>query len=269
MSTLTRSTKALKGNILKTTRFANSYIPSSNNALASTLSSSVLRSSSRLSTNVENRYLHYPRPSYNAAAIPFDFEKVMDVSSKLLKERIIMLTGTVDEQMSDWVITRLLLLESQNPEKQINLYINSPGGYVTAGLAIYDTMQFIKSPISTVCLGQACSMGAFLLLSGTPGLRAALPNATIMMHDVGGGYSGQLPDVRVAAQQLMSLSDRMANLAVKHTKMSLDKYKQMIDRDYFMYPEEAIKHGVIDQILVKPTPVTVSPLSTTSSTPSV
>lgn len=173
-------------------------------------------------------------------------ERAYDIFSRLLKERIIFVVGPIEDNMANLVIAQLLFLESENPEKDISLYINSPGGVVTAGLAIYDTMQFIKPDVSTLCLGQAASAAALLLSGGKKGKRHGLPNARIMIHQPLGGYQGQATDIQIHAQEILGVRDRIERILAKCTGQSLNRIKKDTERDYFMSVTEAIKYGVLD-----------------------
>ncbi|KAI9009147.1 Clp protease-domain-containing protein [Hyaloraphidium curvatum] len=176
-------------------------------------------------------------------------EKIWDIWSRLLKERIIMLYGEINDTMSSIIVAQLLYLESDNPEKNISMYINSPGGVVTAGLAIYDTMQYIQSPVSTVCIGQACSMGSLLLTAGAPGQRTALPNSRIMVHQPSGGAHGQAADIAIHAKEILAMRDRINQLYVTHTGQDAKTIENALDRDKFMSPEEAKEFGLIDKVI--------------------
>ncbi len=175
-------------------------------------------------------------------------ERAFDIFSRLLKERIIFITGPIDDATASLVSAQLLFLESENPKKDIQMYINSPGGYVTAGLAIYDTMQYIRCPIATVCIGQAASMGSLLLAAGEAGRRTTLPNARVMVHQPSGGYSGVATDIERHAEEIMELKTRLNNIYVKHTGQSYEAIEQKLDRDTFMTAEEAVEFGIIDQV---------------------
>lgn len=177
-------------------------------------------------------------------------ERAYDIYSRLLKDRIILLGTPVDDNVASLICAQLLFLESENPDKPINLYINSPGGSVTAGLAIFDTMRYISAPVSTVCLGQAASMGAFLLAAGEPGMRFALPNARILIHQPLGGMQGQASDIEIHAKEILRLKERLNKVLAENTGQKLDKIAHDTDRDYFMGPEEAKEYGLIDKILV-------------------
>ncbi|CAN6866200.1 unnamed protein product [Brassica oleracea var. botrytis] len=176
-------------------------------------------------------------------------ERAYDIFSRLLKERIICINGPINDDTSHVVVAQLLYLESENPSKPIHMYLNSPGGHVTAGLAIYDTMQYIRSPISTICLGQAASMASLLLAAGAKGQRRALPNASVMIHQPSGGYSGQAKDMTIHTKQIVRVWDALNQLYVKHTGQSLDVIEKNMDRDHFMSPEEAKAFGIIDEVI--------------------
>ncbi|MEB3186129.1 MAG: ATP-dependent Clp endopeptidase proteolytic subunit ClpP [bacterium] len=177
-------------------------------------------------------------------------ERAFDIFSRLLKERIIFLNTPIDDGVASLVIAQLLFLEAEDPAKDIYMYINSPGGVVTAGLAIYDTMQYIKPDVSTICIGQAASMGAFLLNAGAPGKRIALPNARIMIHQPLGGAQGQATDIEIQAAEILRLKRRLNELMALHSKQSLKKIEKDTDRDFFMSPDEAKEYGLIDEVLV-------------------
>ena len=181
-------------------------------------------------------------------------ERAFDIFSRLLKERIIFLTGPINDDVASLVCAQLLYLESENPEKEISFYINSPGGYVSSGLAMYDTMQYIRPPISTVCIGQAASAATFLLMAGAKTRRFALPNARIMVHQPMGGYSGQATDVEIHARELLDTKRRLNEIYVKHTGQSFEVISDTLERDRFMPPEEAKKFGLIDEIVQSHTP---------------
>ncbi len=178
-------------------------------------------------------------------------ERSYDIYSRLLKERIIFVTGEVEDNMASLIVAQLLFLESENPEKDIYMYINSPGGVVSSGLSIYDTMQYISCKVSTMCLGQACSMGSLLLTAGEPGMRYALPNARIMIHQPSGGFRGQATDIEIHAKEILNLKKRLNNMYVKHTGKSLNIIEKAMERDNFMSAEEALKFGLIDKIITK------------------
>ncbi len=176
-------------------------------------------------------------------------ERSYDIYSRLLKERVIFLVGQVEDYMANLVVAQLLFLESENPDKDIHLYINSPGGSVTAGLAIYDTMQFIKPNVSTLCIGQACSMGAFLLAGGEPGKRFCLPHARLMIHQPLGGFQGQASDIEIHAREILFIRERLNKIMAQHTGQPLDVIARDTDRDRFMSGPEAVEYGLIDRVL--------------------
>ena len=178
-------------------------------------------------------------------------ERSYDIYSRLLKERVVFVVGPVDDYMANVVVAQLLFLESENPDKDVALYINSPGGVVSAGLAIYDTMQFIKSDVSTICIGQAASMGAILLTGGTKGKRYALPHSRIMIHQPLGGFQGQAADMEIHAKEMLETRDRLNKILAHHTGQSVDKVKKDTDRDNFMDGADAIAYGLIDGMLEK------------------
>ncbi|CAG8499179.1 13557_t:CDS:2 [Dentiscutata heterogama] len=192
------------------------------------------------------------------ALIPFVVEQTSrgersyDIFSRLLKERIVCLNGHVDDSVAAVVVAQLLFLEAENPEKPISLYINSPGGTVTAGMAIYDTMQYIQSPVSTLCNGQACSMGSLLLAAGEPGKRYTLPNSTIMIHQPIGGATGQATDIAIHAKEILRVRERLNKIYKKHcNKHTLEEIEIAVDRDYYMTAEEALEFGLVDRVLEK------------------
>jgi ATP-dependent Clp protease protease subunit len=178
-------------------------------------------------------------------------ERSFDIYSRLLKERIVFLVGPVNDAVASLVTAQLLFLESENPKKEINFYINSPGGLVTAGLGIYDTMQYINSPVSTLCIGQASSMGSFLLAAGEKGKRYSLPNSRIMVHQPSAGFQGQATDIQIHAKEILSLKERLNNIYSKHTGKSVDEISKALERDNFMTAEEAKKFGLIDSVVEK------------------
>ena len=178
-------------------------------------------------------------------------ERAYDIYSRLLKERIIFLVGPVNDSVSTLVIAQLLFLESENPKKEISFYINSPGGLVTSGLGIYDTMQYIKAPVSTLCIGQASSMGSFLLAAGEKGKRFSLPNSRIMVHQPSAGYQGQATDIEIHANEVLSLKKRLNEIYSKHTGKSVEEIKSALERDYFMSPDNAKAFGLIDKVVEK------------------
>ncbi len=176
-------------------------------------------------------------------------ERAYDIYSRLLKERIVFLVGPVEDHMANLVVAQLLFLESENPDKDIYLYINSPGGAVTAGLSIYDTMQFIKPDVSTLCIGQAASMGALLLAGGAPGKRYCLPHSRMMIHQPLGGFQGQATDIEIHTREILRIRERLNKILAFHTGQPLDKIQRDTDRDFFMGAEEAIEYGLIDKML--------------------
>ena len=178
-------------------------------------------------------------------------ERAYDIYSRLLKERIIFLVGPVNDSVSTLVTAQLLFLESENPKKEISFYINSPGGLVTSGLGIYDTMQYIKPPVSTLCIGQASSMGSFLLASGEKGKRFALPNSRIMIHQPSAGFQGQATDIEIHAKEILALKDRLNKIYAKHTKKNESEIKKALERDNFMSASEAKEFGLIDEVVEK------------------
>ena len=176
-------------------------------------------------------------------------ERAYDIYSRLLKERIIFVTGPVEDYMASVIIAQLLFLEAENPKKEISMYINSPGGVVSSGLAIYDTMQYIKPAVSTFCIGQAASMGSLLLSAGASGKRFSLPNARIMVHQPSGGFQGQASDIERHAQEILSLRSRLNDIYVKHTGQNLKTIEKALDRDTFMTSDDAMKFGLIDKVV--------------------
>ena len=176
-------------------------------------------------------------------------ERAYDIYSRLLRDRIVMLGGAVNDDIANLIVAQLLFLESEDPEKDVYLYINSPGGSVTAGLAIYDTMQYIKPDVSTLCLGQATSLGAILLAAGTAGKRNALPHARIMIHQPAGGAQGQAADIDIQAREILRLREQMNNILVKHTGQSLKKVEKDTDRDLFMTGKQAVEYGLVDEVI--------------------
>ncbi len=175
-------------------------------------------------------------------------ERSFDIFSRLLRERIVFVTGQVEDNMASLIVAQLLFLESENPSKPISMYINSPGGVVTAGMAIHDTMQYIKPRVSTVCIGQAASMGSFLLAAGEPGMRIALPNARIMVHQPSGGARGMASDIEIQAREILRIRERMNALYVKYTGQSLTDIERAMDRDTFLEADEALKFGIVDKV---------------------
>ncbi|WXT99486.1 MAG: ATP-dependent Clp protease proteolytic subunit [Catillopecten margaritatus gill symbiont] len=178
-------------------------------------------------------------------------ERAYDIYSRLLKERVIFMVGPVEDYMANVIVAQMLFLESENPEKDIHLYINSPGGSVSAGLAIYDTMQFIKPDVSTLCIGQAASMGALLLTAGAKDKRFALPNARMMIHQPLGGFSGQASDIDIHAQEILKVREKLNNILKKHTSQSIKNIQKDTDRDNFMSADESAKYGLIDKVLTE------------------
>ena len=178
-------------------------------------------------------------------------ERAYDIFSRLLKERIIFITGGVHDEMATVIIAQLLFLEAENPEKAISMYINSPGGIVSSGLAVYDTMQYVKPPVSTMCVGQAASMGSLLLSAGEKGQRFALPNSRIMVHQPSGGFQGQATDIEIHAKEILDLKKRLNTIYSKHTGQTVKKINEILERDKFLNPEEAKELGLIDEIVEK------------------
>ena len=178
-------------------------------------------------------------------------ERSYDIYSRLLKDRIVFLGTPVDDDVANVVIAQMLFLESEDPDKEINLYINSPGGSVTAGLAIYDTMQYVKPPVSTICMGQAASMGALLLAAGAKGRRLSLPHSRIMIHQPSGGFGGQASDIELHAKEILRLKAKLNEILMKHTSQPLDRIEKDTDRDYFMGAGEAKEYGLIDEVVIK------------------
>jgi ATP-dependent Clp protease protease subunit len=178
-------------------------------------------------------------------------ERSYDIYSRLLKDRIVFIGTPIDDDVANIVIAQLLFLESEDPDKDISIYVNSPGGSVTAGLAIYDTMQYVKAQVSTICLGQAASMAAVLLSSGAKGKRFAVPNARIMIHQLSGGFSGQASDIEIQAREALRLKRTLDEILAKHTGQPIDRISKDTDRDYFMSPDEAKAYGLIDEVIVQ------------------
>tara|TARA_B100001248_G_C27361008_1_gene446481 strand:+ start:146 stop:766 length:621 start_codon:yes stop_codon:yes gene_type:complete len=176
-------------------------------------------------------------------------ERAYDIYSRLLKERIIFLTGAVTDDVASLIIAQLLFLESENPKKDIFFYINSPGGLVTAGLGVYDTMQYIKPKVSTLCVGQAASMGSLMLAAGATGMRFALPHSRIMLHQPSGGFSGQATDIEIHAKEILDMKEKLNKIYEKHTKQKIDTIRKTLERDHFLTPTEAKKFGIIDEII--------------------
>jgi ATP-dependent Clp protease protease subunit len=208
-----------------------------------------------------------PVEIYNNSLVPMVVEqssrgeRAYDIYSRLLKERIIFLTGAVYDQVSSLICAQLLFLESENPNKDISFYINSPGGVVSAGLAIYDTMQFIRSPVSTVCIGMAASMGSLLLTAGAAGKRYALPNARVMVHQPSGGAQGQATDIEIQAREILTLRRRLNEIYVKHTGQPVEAIEAKLERDSYMSADEALAFGLIDQV-VEQRPAVLEPAKT-------
>ena len=178
-------------------------------------------------------------------------ERAYDIYSRLLKDRLIFIVGPIDDHVANLVVAQLLFLESENPDKDVHLYINSPGGIVTAGLSIYDTMQFIKPDVSTICIGQAASMGSFLLAGGSKGKRYCLPHSRIMIHQPSGGFQGQASDIDIHAREVLKLKQRLNELLAKHTGQTIERIERDSDRDNFMDAEAAVEYGLIDTVLEK------------------
>ncbi|AKC32225.1 ATP-dependent Clp endopeptidase proteolytic subunit ClpP [Candidatus Pantoea carbekii] len=178
-------------------------------------------------------------------------ERSYDIYSRLLKERVIFLTGQIEDYMANLIVAQILFLEAENPEKDIYIYINSPGGVITSGMSIYDTMKFIKPDVSTICMGQACSMSAFLLASGTQGKRFCLPNSRVMIHQPLGGYHGQATDIEIHAREILKVKQRMNELLAEHTGKSLEQVEHDTERDRFLSAKEAVDYGLVDSILVQ------------------
>ena len=202
-----------------------------------------------------NTILNQTIPNIDNALVPMVVEQTSrgersyDIYSRLLKERVIFLVGQVEDHMANLVVAQLLFLESENPDKDIHLYINSPGGAVTAGMAIYDTMQFIKPNVSTLCIGQAASMGAVLLAGGESGKRHCLPNSRIMVHQPLGGFQGQASDIEIHAQEILSIRERLNGILANHTGQDIEQIQKDTDRDNFMNGEQALEYGLIDSVL--------------------
>jgi len=198
-----------------------------------------------------------PRDTYQNQLVPMVVEetnrgeRAYDIYSRLLKERIIFIIGPIEDGMASLVIAQLLFLEAENPKKEISMYINSPGGMVTSGLAIYDTMQFVRPPVSTLCVGQAASMGSLLLSAGQKGQRFALPNVRILVHQPKGGFEGQATDIMLHAQEILNLKKRLNEIYMKHTGQPLQKIEDVLERDYFMTAEMAKDFGLVDKVIDK------------------
>jgi ATP-dependent Clp protease protease subunit len=180
-------------------------------------------------------------------------ERSYDIYSRLLKDRVVFVVGPIDDYMANVVVAQLLFLESENPDKDVHLYINSPGGIVTAGLSIYDTMQFIKPDVSTICLGQAASMGSLLLAGGAKGKRYCLPHSRIMIHQPSGGFQGQASDIDIHAREILKIRERLNKIMSKHTGQSVERIERDMERDHFMEAEAAVEYGLVDNVLAKRT----------------
>ena len=178
-------------------------------------------------------------------------ERSYDIYSRLLKDRVVFIVGPIDDYMANVVVAQLLFLESENPDKDVHLYVNSPGGIVTAGLSIYDTMQFIKPDVSTICLGQAASMGSLLLAGGTKGKRFCLPHSRIMIHQPSGGFQGQASDIDIHAREILKIRERLNKIMAKHTGQSVERIERDMERDHFMDAEAAVEYGLVDNVLAK------------------
>lgn len=195
-----------------------------------------------------------PMEIYNNTLVPMVIEQTtrgersFDIYSRLLKERIIFLTGQVNDNVASLIVAQLLFLEADNPDKEVNFYINSPGGVVTAGMSIYDTMQYIRPKVATICVGQACSMGSLLLAAGESGMRFATPNSRVMIHQPSGGAQGQASDIEIIAREILKTRKRLNEIYVKHTGKTLKEIEKAVDRDYWMDAEETLKFGLIDKI---------------------
>ena len=186
-------------------------------------------------------------------------ERAFDIYSRLLKERVVFIVGAIDDYMANLVVAQLLFLEAENPDKDIHLYINSPGGVITSGLSIYDTMRFVKPDVSTMCIGQACSMGSFLLSAGAKGKRFALPNSRVMIHQPSGGAQGQATDIEIQAREILYLRERLNRMYAEHTGQPIEKVARDVERDFFMSSEQAKDYGLIDQILDRRTVAVATP----------
>lgn len=199
--------------------------------------------------------MHNETPDPMAALIPMVIEQTskgersFDIYSRLLKEGVIFMVGQVEEHMANLIVAQMLFLESENPDKDISLYINSPGGSVTAGMAIYDTMQFIKNDVSTVCIGQAASMGAFLLAGGAKGKRYCLPNSRVMIHQPLGGFQGQASDIEIHAKEILYIKDKLNRILAEHTGQDVERVAKDTDRDNFMSAQDAVDYGIVDSVL--------------------
>ena len=205
---------------------------------------------------MSNSYDSAPIPMTNLGLVPMVIEqsargeRAYDIYSRLLKDRIVFLVGPVDDNVANLVVAQLLFLESENPDKDINLYINSPGGSVTAGMSIYDTMQFVRCDVSTMCVGQAASMGAFLLGAGAPGKRFALPNSRMMLHQPSGGGRGVAADIEIQAKEILLMRERLNRILAEHTGQSVERIAEDTDRDFWMSPTEAEEYGLVDKVQI-------------------
>ncbi len=203
--------------------------------------------------------MHDPVDTYMNTLVPMVVEqssrgeRAFDIYSRLLKERVIFVTGGVEDYMASLITAQLLFLEAENPKKEISMYINSPGGVVTSGMAIYDTMQYIRAPVATLCIGQAASMGSLLLAAGESGMRFALPNARIMVHQPSGGFQGQASDIERHAQEILDMRARLNKIYVEHTGQTLRKIEDALERDTFMTAEQAQEFGIVDEVTVRRT----------------
>ncbi len=201
--------------------------------------------------------MHKPVDTYMSTLVPMVVEqtnrgeRAYDIYSRLLKERIIFVTGMIEDHMASLITAQLLFLEAENPKKEISMYINSPGGVVTSGMAIYDTMQFIRPPVSTLCIGQAASMGSLLLCAGEKGMRYAVPNARVMLHQPSGGFQGQASDIERHAEDIIKIKRRLNEIYVQHTGQDYETVEQTLDRDFFLTADEAQKFGLIDEVVVE------------------
>ncbi len=201
-------------------------------------------------------HIHDPlrAPAQNLGMVPMVVEqsargeRAYDIYSRLLKDRIVFLVGPVEDHMANLIVAQLLFLESENPDKDIHLYINSPGGSVTAGMSIYDTMQFIRPDVSTLCVGQAASMGAFLLAAGHPGKRLALPNSRMMLHQPSGGSRGVAADIEIQAQEILLMRERLNRIIAEHTGQDIERVAKDTDRDFWMSPDQALEYGLVDRV---------------------
>lgn len=206
---------------------------------------------------MSHRFPQFPQLPTQAGLVPMVVEqsargeRAFDIYSRLLKERVVFIVGPIEDHMANLIVAQLLFLESENPDKDISLYINSPGGVVTAGMAIYDTMQFIKPDVSTICIGQAASMGSFLLAAGAAGKRYCLPNSRVMIHQPLGGFQGQASDIEIHAREILALKAKLNQMLAKHTGQTVEKVERDTDRDNFMTAEDAKAYGLVDAVLEK------------------